>query len=55
MKINNMPETAKARKYVTVREVDGGWWFYDAWDDFEKALKQAREINGQIIPVSMAE
>lgn len=55
MKVNNMPETARKRKYVTVREVDGDWWFYDALDDFEKALKQAREINGQIIPVSMAE
>lgn len=55
MKVNNLAEWAKEKKYIVVRDVDGEWWFYDAWVDFEKALKQAREVNGQIIPVSMAE
>lgn len=51
MKINNTPEWAKARKYIVFRIVSGVAWFYDAWLIYSKALEQALEIDGQIIPV----
>lgn len=55
MKINNMPEWSKTRKYVVFRIVDGDNWFYDAWDDFDRVLKQAVEIEGQFAPIEAVE
>jgi hypothetical protein len=52
MYINNLADWAKAKKVVVFRLVDGAAWFYDAWDDYTKALSQAVEIGGQIIPTS---
>lgn len=52
MSINNMADWAWEKKYVVFRVVDGKAWFYDAWDDYRKALRQAIEENGQIIPTS---
>ena len=51
MKINNMPEWARTRKYITFRIVSGVAWFYDAWTNYARALEQAIEIDGQIIPI----
>ena len=50
MKINNMPAYARSKKFIVVRFVDGEAWFYDAWNDVEGAIKQAAEINGNVIP-----
>jgi hypothetical protein len=50
--INNMAEWAWENKYVVFRIVDGKAWFYDAWNDYKKALNQAIEEDGQIIPIS---
>jgi hypothetical protein len=55
VKINNLPDTAKNRKYIVFRYVDDEAWFYDAWDDHTKALAQAVEINGQFIPTEYVE
>ncbi len=55
MKINNMPEWSKMSKYVVFRIVDGDNWFYDAWDNFDRALKQAVEIEGQVAPIEAVE
>ena len=55
MKVNNVPDWARKKRYIVCREVNGSWWFYGAWDDFEKGLKQAVEIKGQIIPECIAE
>lgn len=55
MKINNVPDWARDKKYITARNVEGDWWFYDSWNDFEEALNQAIEIGGQIIPACLVE
>jgi hypothetical protein len=46
-----MPDWAKTRKYITFRIVSGVAWFYDAWTNYARALEQALEIDGQIIPI----
>lgn len=51
MKIYNLPEWAWERRFIVFRLVEGDAWFFDAWDAYEKALKQAVEIGGQVIPV----
>lgn len=55
MKINNMPEWAATKKYIVFRIVSGVAWFYDGWNDYPKALEQALEIDGQIIPIECVE
>lgn len=55
MKINNMDKHAKGRKYVVFRVVNGENWYYDAWDDFDRALAQAVEIGGQVAPTEAVE
>ncbi len=46
MKINNMAEYAKNRKYIVAREIEGELWFYGAWDDRDQANEAALEIEG---------
>jgi hypothetical protein len=46
-----MPDWAKTRKYITFRIASGVAWFYDAWTNYARALEQALEINGQIVPI----
>ena len=48
MKINNMTETAKTKKYIVAREVDGEYWFFSAWDDADKANEQALAFGGEV-------
>ena len=55
MKVNNMTDWAKKSKYVVFRVVEGDNWFYDACDDFDRALKQAIEIEGQVAPIEAVE
>ena len=49
MKVNNMNDWARESKYIVVRIVDGAAWFYDAWEDFDKAAKQAIEVGGLVV------
>lgn len=55
LKVNNLPVGYRDRKYIVFRMVDGAAWFYDCWDDIEKALQQAIEIGGQFVPSSRVE
>ena len=54
MIVNNMTPWAKEKKFMVIRIVEGNAWFYDAWDDGEKAIKQAIEVGGMVIPSSEA-
>ena len=55
MKVNNVASWAKEKKYMTIRMVDGEAWFYDAWNDADKAIAQAIEEDGHVIPVEAVE
>ena len=55
MKVNNMKAFARDREYTVIRMVDGEAWFYDAWDDADKAIRQAIEVDGHVIPTSSIE
>ena len=55
MKINNVEAYAKDMKYVVFRIVDGTAWYYNAWNDYGKALAQAIDCGGYIIPSSEVE
>ena len=55
MKVNNVADWAKEAKYMTIRIVDGEAWFYDAWNDADKAIAQAVEEGGHVIPVEAVE
>jgi len=54
IKVNNMTPWAKEKKYQVIIMVDGEAWFYDAWDDVDKAIAQATEeyVHGHVIPTS---
>ena len=57
MKVHNMPQWAIEKSFVVIRIVNGEAWFYDAWDDGNKAINQALEdyVGGMVIPASEAE
>ena len=55
MKINNLMDYAKARKFIVFNVVDGKNWFFDAWDTYDRALQQALEVGGQVAPVEVVE
>lgn len=55
MKVNNVAPWAREKKYMTIRVVDGEAWFYDAWSDEAKAIMQAVEVGGHVIPVDTVE
>ena len=46
--INNTPDYAKENKYIVAIEEDGEFWFWGAFNDFNKAENAAREIEGKI-------
>ena len=58
-KIQNVPDFATTQKYIVARFTpdDDGLWYYGAWNDKEKAIACARELNSydnsstaQVIP-----
>lgn len=49
MTIKNVAPFATDKKFIVARFVDGDYWFYDAWNDFDGACTQAEEINGRVI------
>ena len=55
VKVNNVSKWASGKKYMVIRIVNGEAWFYDAWDDYGKALVQASEEGGQVVPSSEVE
>ena len=56
-KVNNVAAWAWNKYYMVVREVDGEWWFYDAWEygHGADAMAQAWEIDGDILYVENCE
>jgi hypothetical protein len=54
-KVNNVAAWAWEKTYMVIRYVDGEWWFYDAWDDGEKAMTQAWEVDGELRRVENCE
>lgn len=48
MCIKNLPDYANDYKYVVAREVDGDWWFWGAYNVFEKARSDAWRLGGEV-------
>ena len=51
IKVNNMPPWVREDALVVIRMVDGSAWFYDSWDNPRKAIQQAEEVGGHVIPI----
>ena len=49
VKVNNMPEYAAENKYIVCTVCNNELWFWGGYDDFEIALKAAREVFGVIV------
>ena len=49
MTIYNLPEYANECAYIVVREYDGEYWFWGAYDDRRTARRAADEIGGEVI------
>lgn len=49
MKINNIPEYAKDRKFIVCSIVEYELWFYGAYDDYDRAKTAAEFIGGVIL------
>ena len=47
--VNNVPAYAEKYKYWVCRTDTNQLWFYGAWDNFDDALKVAREVHGVVI------
>ncbi len=46
--IKNLPAYADEYKYVVARKVDGDWWFWGAYNVFQKASSDAWRIGGEV-------
>lgn len=55
MRVYNVPNSANQCRYIVYRVVNGTAWYYGAWESYEKALRQALAIQGQIIPIGEIE
>lgn len=50
IKVNNVPDYAKTKRFWVIRKVDDEYWFYGAFDDVTKAFNSCRELdNGTLI------
>ena len=54
-KVNDVPDYAKDSNYWVVRECDGEYWFWGAWNDRERADHIARVIGGIVVENEMGE
>lgn len=50
MKVNNVSKNAKKYPWMVVRVCEGEYWYYGAWNSFDKAAAQAAEVGGCVIP-----
>ena len=50
MKVNNVSKNAKKYPWMVVRVCEGEYWYYVAWNSFDKAAAQAAEVGGCVIP-----
>lgn len=46
--INNLPMYAGIYLYIVAREVDGEFWFWGAYNDYDKACEVAHSIKGTV-------
>lgn len=46
MTINNIPAYAAKHAYIVARKVNGEYWFYGAYDTFNRAMEVAWEVDG---------
>ena len=46
--IKNLPAYAENYKYVVARKVDGEWWFWGAYNVFQRASSDAWKIGGEV-------
>jgi hypothetical protein len=46
--IKNMPKDTN-EKFIVVREVNGEYWFWGAWNDRKRANEVALEIRGVVL------
>lgn len=51
IKINNVSDYAWDYKYIVARKCDGEYWFWGAYNEFDRALYAAEEEGGQIFPI----
>ena len=47
--IKNASYYATQSKYIVFTIVDGEAWFFSAWDDYGKAMAQAREYGLNVV------
>ena len=48
--INNMPsEMDEKARFIVSRVFDGSLWFWGRFEDINKAMEAAQEINGVIV------
>lgn len=48
IKILNVSKYAVDYKYIVARYIDGDWWFFGAWNDYDKATRVAMAEGGQV-------
>lgn len=49
VKVRNMDDYAYNHRYIVARSWKGELWFYGAWDEYERALEVANELNGIVV------
>ena len=47
--INNLPDYAKDYDFIVVRFCDNEFWFWGAYETFNRAQNVADEINGIVV------
>lgn len=47
IEISNMPQDV-AEKYIVFRVASGAAWYYGAYDNMERAIEVARQLDGAV-------
>lgn len=55
VKVNNVPDYAKTRRFWVVKIVDGEYWFYGAFNDVTKAYNSCREFGNCTLSCTLIE
>lgn len=49
MTVYNVPAYAAEYPYVVVRETEGEYWFYGAYETYARAVDVAYEVRGYVV------
>lgn len=49
LRINNLPDRCKNKKYIVCDKVNNEYWYYGAFDELKRAQEVAKFIDGEII------